>query len=126
MSHRSIFVRRERTVRDVLNTVYPQTEVQWLNALASQTNPETALASWEIIAFAFYAFFEARTPTAKSRHQALRVLLNCSAGRSETEIHEAAHKGISITESPDRGTPHDATPPTPPGIRVRTTAGPQR
>jgi hypothetical protein len=40
------------------------------------------------------------------------------------------HDGVSPANRPprnhgrdrDRGTPHDVTPPTPPGIRVRTTA----
>jgi glycosyltransferase involved in cell wall biosynthesis len=40
----------------------------------------------------------------------------------QLEIADAIHAVDSIDRDRDRGTPRGATPPTPPGIRVRTTA----
>ncbi len=59
---------------------------------------EQQLAPWEITAFAYTAFFDARTPTPKEKDQALRVLLDCRAGRSEKEIHKVGYKALGIAE----------------------------
>ena len=41
---------------------------------------------------------------------------------TEPDVIPKAPPADSLWIDRDRGTPHDATPPTPPGIRVRTTA----
>lgn len=98
MKQPAAFATRVSAVQAALKTVRPWTETEWKEALLQESAPDEALTLWETVAFAYTAFFEARTPTAKARDQALRVLLDCAAGYSEADIHRAAYKGLRIYE----------------------------
>lgn len=98
MSARTTFASRVHAVAEALREPIPKSPKQWFDELSATPDPEQGLAVWEIVAFAYSAFFEARTPTAKAKDQAIRVLLDCSAGYSETRIHQQAYKSLSIAE----------------------------
>lgn len=94
MKQPAAFATRVSAVQAALQTVRPWSEAEWQAALLQEPAPDEALTLWETVAFAYTAFFEPRTPTAKARDQALRVLLDYAAGCSEADIHRAAYKGL--------------------------------
>lgn len=98
MSRNLQFAARVSAVRGVFRGVLARSQVQWMEELANHADPEQELLKWETVAFAYAAFFEARTPSAKAKDQAVRVLLDCTAGASEAQIHQEAYKSLSIAE----------------------------
>ncbi|MGB0211375.1 hypothetical protein [Algiphilus sp.] len=90
-----VFARRVAAVRQALADVRAQSQDAWMAELTARQDPERELAVWEAIALAFGAFFDRRGPGGQARLQALRVLADCAAGRSELEIRATAYRALS-------------------------------
>jgi hypothetical protein len=60
---------RVSAMREALREVRPKTDQEWMDELIQHSRPEQELAAWEITAFAYTAFFDARTPTPKAKDQ---------------------------------------------------------
>lgn len=77
------FVARVRALKANLDEIYPKTFDDWVSGFELDGNPERELLMWECMALTYRTFAEGRTLSIEAKEEALRVILQCSLGRSE-------------------------------------------
>jgi hypothetical protein len=56
------FIERIRTLKSILDEVYPKSFDDWVHGFELDVNPEKELLIWECIALTYGTFVESRTP----------------------------------------------------------------
>lgn len=79
------FVERIKTLKSIVDEVYPKSLADWVAGFELDSNPEKELLIWECIAITYNVFVENRTLTLPEKEEAIQVSLLCSLGVTEEE-----------------------------------------
>ena len=79
----SDFVKRIRTLKSILDEVFPKSFDDWVHGFELDRNPEKELLIWECIALTYGTFVESRALSVEAKKETIQVMLQCSLGRAE-------------------------------------------
>jgi|GEM_PF-3498916 len=93
------FVSRVKTVKSLVDEVFPKSIEDWLEGFELDRSAERELLVWECMAYTYAAFIEGRDLSLEQKKEALNVVLNCSLGRSEAAVLSQSHKHLGPTDT---------------------------
>lgn len=95
------FAERIRSLKPILDEVYPRTFDEWVNSFEVDGNPEQELLIWECITLTYSTFVENRALSMGAKKEVMNILLQCSMGLTDEDIqskrkvlHEAAVQSL--------------------------------
>ena len=94
----SDFVKRIRTLKSILEEVYPKSFDDWVHGFELDVNPEKELLIWECIALTYGTFVEGRTLSVEAKKEAINFILQCSLGRTAAYILNSKSKVLRDAE----------------------------
>lgn len=92
------FIERIKTLKSILDEVYPKSFDDWVHGFELDWNPEQELLIWECIALTYNAFVESRTLSAEAKEETIQVILQRSLGRNEEYILNSKRKFLRNAE----------------------------
>ena len=88
----SDFVKRIRTLKSILDEVYPKSFDDWVHGFELDVNPEKELLIWECMALTYSTFMEGRSLSLEAKTEAINVILQASLGRTDEYILNSKRK----------------------------------
>jgi hypothetical protein len=92
------FMERIRTLKSILDEVYPKSFDDWVEGFELDGNPEKELLIWECMALTYSTFVEGRTLSVEAKKEAINVILQFSLGRTEEYILNSKRKVLHKVE----------------------------
>jgi hypothetical protein len=90
---------RVKKFEPVVAEVYHQTHEQWVEGFLRDVHPESEIAIWEAIAFAYQQFTETRSLTLDAKKEAFGLLLVRSSGDEEQTLAGAKLHHLSLADA---------------------------
>ena len=92
-------VERIRKFEPVFAEVYPDTHEQWLDGFQRDAHPESEVAIWEAMAFAYQTFTEKRSLNMDAKKEAFGLLIVRSAASEQQTLARNKLKHLSRAEA---------------------------
>jgi hypothetical protein len=92
------FIERIRTLKSILDEVFPKSLDVWVRGFELDVNPEKELLIWECIALTYGTFVESRTLSVEAKKEAINVILQCSLGRTVEYVLNSKSKVLRDAE----------------------------